>query len=67
MAAIIARIKAEPVLAISVVASIVVLVAQQLLVSGIVSSAGAVNWLNFIIGVAPLIAGILTRGRVSPA
>ena len=57
----------EPALIIGTVATIVVLVAQQLLANGIVSSSGAVNWLNFIIAVVPLIAAALTRTQVSPS
>lgn len=67
MDALLARLKAEPAAVIGVAASIVVLVAQQLLANGIVTSTGAVNWLNFVIGIAPLIAGLLTRGQVSPS
>lgn len=57
----------EPAVVIGVVLSIVVLVAQQLLASGLVSSTGNVNILNFVIGVVPLIAGVLTRSQVTPA
>jgi len=66
-----AQIKAlfatEPAVVIGAVASIIVLVAQQLLDSGIVTSDGSVKWLNFVVAVVPLIAGILTRTQVTPA
>lgn len=58
---------AEPARIIGLVASIVVLAAQQVLASGIVSSGGAINVLNLIVSIVPLIAAELTRSRVSPA
>ena len=57
----------EPAVVIGLVASIIVVVAQQVAASGIVTSAGAVQWLNLIISVVPLIAGLLTRSQVTPA
>ncbi len=57
----------EPALVVGTVATIIVIVAQQLLASGIVTSAGAVNWLNFVIGLVPAIAAVFTRSQVSPA
>ena len=57
----------EPAVVIGVVLSIIALVAQQILSSGIVTSTGSVNLLNLIIGIVPLISGILTRTQVQPA
>ncbi len=57
----------EPALVVGTVATIIVIVAQQLLASNIVTSAGAVNWLNFVIGLVPAIAAVFTRSQVSPA
>jgi hypothetical protein len=56
----------EPVVIIGLVASIVVIVAQQLLTSGIVTSAGVVQWLNLIIAIVPTIAALLSRSQVTP-
>jgi hypothetical protein len=56
----------EPAVVIGFAVSVIVLVAQQLLTSGIVSSAGAVSWTNLVISVAPLIGALLTRGQVTP-
>lgn len=61
MAAIIARIKNEPVLAVGFVLTLVALVAQQLLASGIVTSQNGINWLNFIVGLVPLISALIGR------
>lgn len=58
--------KTEPVVIIGGVASILVLVAQQLLSNGIVTSANGINWLNFVISTVPLIAAALSRSKVSP-
>lgn len=57
----------EPAVIIGFVVSVIVLVAQQAISQGIVSSAGAVSWTNLIISVAPLIGALLTRGQVTPA
>lgn len=57
----------EPAVVIGAVASIIVLLAQQLLEQGIVTSDGGVKWLNLVVAVVPLIAGILTRTKVTPA
>lgn len=56
----------EPAVLIGLAASIIVLVAQQVLSSGIVSSAGAVQVIGLIISVVPLIAGVITRAFVTP-
>lgn len=57
----------EPAVVIGLVSSIVVIVAQQLLDSGIVTSDGGIKWLNFIVALVPLIAGLLTRTQVTPS
>ena len=57
----------EPALWIGFIATVIVLVAQQLLQSGIVSDAGAISWINLVISVVPLIAAALTRQLVTPA
>jgi hypothetical protein len=48
------------------IVSVIVLIGQQAISSGIVSSTGAVSWTNLIISVAPLIGGLLTRPQVTP-
>lgn len=67
MAKLLAWLEAEPAVFIGAAASIIVLVAQQLLEQGIVTADGSVKWLNFVIAVVPLIAGILTRTKVTPS
>jgi hypothetical protein len=58
----------EPAAIIGLIATIVVLVAQQVLASGIVTSAGGLNLLNLVISVTPVIAGLVIRQFVySPA
>jgi hypothetical protein len=57
----------EPAVIIGLVLSIIALVAQQLLSSGLVSSTGSVSILNIIIGLVPLFSGVLTRSQVTPA
>ena len=59
--------KTEPAVIIGLVASIIVLVAQQVLGSGVVTNANGVSILNLIISIVPLIAGIITRQFVTPA
>lgn len=59
--------KTEPAVVIGVIGTIIVLVAQQALTSGLISSTGSVNFANFLISVIPAIMGVLTRSRVSPA
>lgn len=59
--------KTEPAVLIGVVGTIVVLVAQQALTNGLISSTGSVNFANFLISVIPLVMGVLTRSQVSPA
>ena len=56
----------EPAVIIGLAASIIVLVAQQVLSSGIVSSAGVVQVIGLIVSIVPLLAGILTRAFVTP-
>ena len=57
----------EPAVVIGVAASIIVLVAQGLVANSLVTSAQGLNWLNFLIGLVPAIAAILTRSQVTPA
>ncbi len=57
----------EPAVVLGLIASIIVLIAQQILTSGIVTNASGVNVLNLVISVVPLIASIITRQFVSPA
>jgi uncharacterized membrane protein len=59
--------KQEPAVWIGLIGSIVLVVAQQIQSSGIITSANGVNIENLIISVVPLITGILTRQFVSPA
>jgi hypothetical protein len=56
----------EPAVVIGFIVSVIVLIGQQAISSGIVSSTGAVSWTNLIISVAPLIGGLLTRPQVTP-
>ena len=60
-------IKSEPAVFIGLVAGIIVLVAQQVISSGIVSNAGVLNFLGLIVSLVPLIAGLITRTFTSPA
>ena len=57
--------KTEPAVLIGLFASIVVLIAQQVLASGIVSSAGALQVLALVVSIVPLIAGLVIRQFVS--
>ena len=57
----------EPALWIGTIATIVVLIAQQVISSGIVSNAGTIQWLGLIVSVVPLIAAAITRQLVTPA
>ena len=60
--------RTEPARVIGLIATVVVLVAQQLLASGIVTSAGSIQWLNLIVSLTPMLAAELTRSQVfSPA
>ena len=56
----------EPAVLIGLIASLIVLVAQQVLDSGIVSNAGAVQVIGLIVSIVPLIAGLLIRTFVTP-
>jgi hypothetical protein len=64
--AIIARIKAEPAVFIGAVATAVVFVVQQVVTSGIVQTNGALNLLNTVVSITPLVAGWLIRNFVTP-
>ena len=55
----------EPAVIIGLAASIIVLVAQQVLSSGIVSSAGVVQVLALVVSIVPLLAGLIIRQIVS--
>ncbi len=57
----VAEFKAKPAVYIGFALTVVALVAQQLLANGIVTSAQGVNWLNFIIGLAPALGGLLSH------
>lgn len=57
----------EPAVWIGVIGSVVLVIAQQLLSSGIMTGETAVNTTNLIISLVPLITGIVTRAFVSPA
>lgn len=59
--------KTEPALIIGTVASIIVIIGQQLLASGIVTSTGALNVLNLVVSTVPLIAAAIIRAFVTPA
>lgn len=59
--------KTEPAVLIGLIASIIVLIAQQVLASGIVSSTGAIGVLNLVVSIVPLIAGLIIRQFVTPA
>lgn len=56
----------EPAVWIGLIGSIVLIVAQQLLTSGIVTSDMGVQWTTLIISLVPLLTGVLTRGLVTP-
>jgi hypothetical protein len=58
--------KTEPAAIIGLVASIIVLIAQQIIASGIVSSAGAIQWLGLVVSVVPLVAALIIRQFVTP-
>jgi len=60
-------VKTEPAVLIGLIASIIVLIAQQVLASGIVSSTGAIGVLNLVVSIVPLIAGLIIRQFVTPA
>lgn len=57
----------EPAVIIGIIASIIVLVAQQALAAQVISSDGAIRWANFIVGLTPLLAAAVIRFFVSPA
>lgn len=57
----------EPAVIIGIIASIVVLVAQQALAAQIITSDGAIKWANFIISLTPLLSAAVIRFFVSPA
>lgn len=57
----------EPAVWIGFIFSIILLAAQQALAAGIVTSERGINLLNVVIGLVPLISGLLTRVFVSPA
>lgn len=59
--------KREPLVILGVIASIIVLIAQQALANDLVSSTGAINALHFIEGVVPAILAVIARTQVSPA
>jgi hypothetical protein len=61
------KIKSEPAVVIGLVASVIVAVAQQVLSSGIIESNGAINLLNSVVSVTPIVAGWIIRFFVSPA
>lgn len=56
----------EPAVLIGLAASLVVLIAQQVLASGIVSSAGVISVLGLVVSIVPLIAGVVIRAFVTP-
>ena len=56
----------EPAVWIGFLSALVVLVAQQAITSGIVSSTGSVNLLNLVVSATPLIAALIIRNFVSP-
>ncbi len=57
----------EPALILGTIATIIVLVGQQLLSNDIVTSAAGVHWVNLLVGLAPLLSAALIRLFVSPA
>jgi len=57
----------EPAVWIGFLSALVVLIAQQAITSGIVSSTGNVNLLNLVVSATPLIAALIIRNFVSPA
>ena len=59
--------RTEPAAVIGFISAAIVLVAQQALVSGIVTSTGSVNLLNLVISTVPLLAALVIRQFVSPA
>ena len=56
----------EPAVWIGFLSALVVLIAQQAITSGIVSSTGSVNLLNLVVSATPLIAALIIRNFVSP-
>lgn len=59
-------LRSEPAVLITLLGTIIVAIAQQIVGSGIVTGNG-LNVLNAIIAVIPVIAGIITRQLVTPA
>lgn len=59
-------LRTEPAVVITLIGTIIVAIAQQIVGSGIVTGNG-LNVLNAIIAVIPVIAGIVTRQLVTPA
>ena len=59
--------KTEPAVVIGGIAAIIVLVAQQALQNGIISSDGSVKIANFVVSLTPLLAAAVIRFFVSPA
>ena len=57
----------EPAVIIGFVFSVILLLAQQALDSGIVTSAGGVELLGLVISIVPLISATVIRFFVSPA
>ncbi len=56
----------EPAVIVGLVASIIVLAAQQVINSGIVNSAGALQVLGLVVSIVPLVAGLIIRQFVTP-
>ena len=61
------KIDGEPIVVIGLIASIVVLIAQQVLGSGIVTNPGGIQVLNLIIGIVPALLALIQRTFVTPA
>lgn len=59
-------LKGEPIVVIGLVASIIVLVAQQVLQSGIVTNAGEVQVLNLVVSIVPALLALIQRAFVTP-
>jgi len=59
--------RTEPALIIGTVFSIILLVAQQVLDSGIVTNTGAIEVLGLVISIVPLLSAAIIRLFVSPA
>ncbi len=62
-----ALVEGEPIVVIGLVASVVVLAAQQVLQSGIVTSPGGVQLLNLIVSLVPAVLALIQRTFVTPA